>query len=145
MERGLWSERSGDAAAQHSNHDRLRGNVAPPGCEPSHCEAVALTLPELYWEHVNVFKASRHLICSAGTSLARLQGPLMESHFKSQRNELGRLQLSGVRGSSCNPKVVGFNPRSPHKLRVEVSMSKALNPQLLPGCITAAHSSLRMG
>ncbi|TNN38560.1 hypothetical protein EYF80_051275 [Liparis tanakae] len=38
-------------------------------------------------------------------------------------NVYGAAAAQGVRGSSCSPKV----------LQVKVPMSKALNPQLLPG------------
>ncbi|TNN39491.1 Thrombospondin-4-B [Liparis tanakae] len=41
----------------------------------------------------------------------------------------------GVRGSSCNPKVVGSIPALP----VEVSMSKALNPQLQLGYLCSVY------
>jgi len=44
--------------------------------------------------------------------------------------------------SSRNHKVPCSNPRSPRWLHVEVSLSKTLNPQLLPGRFTAAHCSL---
>jgi len=45
-------------------------------------------------------------------------------------------------GVVLQPQGCRFDPRSPHKLQVEESMSKSLNPQLLPRCITAAHCSL---
>jgi len=50
----------------------------------------------------------------------------------------GRLWLSGVRGSSCNPKVVGSIPALPISCKSKCPWAR----HWTPGRITAAHCSL---